>query len=719
MTSQRGSNERSEKRASKGTLNVALVDALDDDSDSGDENASPLTSYLVDNTVLCHPGRGLGFRASPSTKDTIPDQLAEWGSIVVGRQYDDDWIKIGHRHPRYLPMKLQNVGVLKSQGPAQVTTSLSTGGKRNSNVQMSSLMPLQQGASNLGDDSFGPPAPAPSMAPGAFGSLSGLAAGLSGLTAQLETVGEPDMYIGTDGACAAPAQTANIPDKFDDSLAVDVAAAMRALNIDDDADGILFPDSGAKVEIANMTSGLEDDIEVKIARIRKLPKGPCVTKVFDDTLMDTADTTRALNMDDNEDDIPFLDSGAVVEMKNMTIEGDENDIEVEIANLRKLPKTPCVTRMFSDLLRDQVDDPEQELAHGARICILGSQILRGSANVSLVQAVAKGVRRAVGETAVIIMSGEAGVQATFAQAFGAESVVNFVPKGKKSVSGIGHDMVVGATITDVMTKMKSIAHLYLAFEGEASCVEISKAASERGAFVLPVMRTGGASSCADSPGFPAKALQRPSFVAEAVWSQIRDPSSGDEQVAALLSGIVGPFVAGINLMLNMAPPATPVPPTPQPEGVPDEAVPRTRHSLLGCEALDMLQLAGGKAADPEEEEDDPFDNLPTFVREKDSAALKAPSSTMMFSTNEHNNLLEGLTAELAMFEAQQEEEDPIVEAKAAAPEPTSADSAPPSPSSRKTVLTKDELRHSNTVMNKEIAELRVEIERRRVGASAA
>jgi len=45
MPSQRGSNERSEKRASKGTLNVALVDALDDDSDSGDENASPLTSY--------------------------------------------------------------------------------------------------------------------------------------------------------------------------------------------------------------------------------------------------------------------------------------------------------------------------------------------------------------------------------------------------------------------------------------------------------------------------------------------------------------------------------------------------------------------------------------------------------------------------------------------------------------------------------------------------
>lgn len=612
----RSTEARGSKRSSKGTLNVGLIAALDDESDNDADNPEPLSSYLVDNTVLCHPGRGLGFRASPSIKDNIPEQLAEWGSVVVGRRHDDDWIKIGSKHPRYLPVKLQNVSVLKLQGPAQATTDLVGRGKRPSKDKLSLLPPLQNGSSNLAEDS-GPPAPASSMLPGALGKDAGM--GLTDLA-------------------AAAAELANLGD--------------RQPNVSE--------------------------------------KEPQCTVVV------SGDMMRGLNMDNgNDDDIPFLEGSAVLE-------------PADLENLRKLPRTPCVTKVFSDSTTcdSQGCLPATKLGSGCRICILGSERFRDSANESLVKSVAKGIREAVGETAVVVTSGESGVQKTFAEAFGAETVVNLVPKGHKS-TGIGKDIIAGESPQDVMAKMKSVGHLYLTFEGDASCAEIAKAASERGAFVLPLIRTAGASGGVGFPDFPASALKKPSFVAEAVWSPIRDPCSGYKQVAAAMACIIGPLVAGINLMSSMAPSGINgvKPPPGRPEGAPGEVHPRTRHSLLGCEAL-QLQASVCQTADSNLDESDPFSDIPAFKREKDSAALKAPSCTMMFSASEQTSVLDGLSAELAAFQAHQDEEEETV-----APQ---------------TGLSKDELRTSNTVMTNEIAELRAEIDRRRdksegvgAGASAA
>lgn len=71
-------------------------------------------SYLVDNSELCSPNLGLGFRVAPSLGMTDPDEkVAAWGSIVKGVPCENEWLKLGPQV--YLPIMLVGKLVLKEQ----------------------------------------------------------------------------------------------------------------------------------------------------------------------------------------------------------------------------------------------------------------------------------------------------------------------------------------------------------------------------------------------------------------------------------------------------------------------------------------------------------------------------------------------------------------------------------------------------------------------------
>lgn len=72
--------------------------------------------YLVDNSELQHRGEGVRYRLSKDLKDQDPLPAAAWGSVVVGVDEGDGWLRVG---TRFLPMRVKDTRVitLQASGP--------------------------------------------------------------------------------------------------------------------------------------------------------------------------------------------------------------------------------------------------------------------------------------------------------------------------------------------------------------------------------------------------------------------------------------------------------------------------------------------------------------------------------------------------------------------------------------------------------------------------
>eukprot|EP00927_Polykrikos_kofoidii_P015299 TRINITY_DN16783_c0_g3_i1.p1 TRINITY_DN16783_c0_g3~~TRINITY_DN16783_c0_g3_i1.p1 ORF type:complete len:342 (+),score=79.24 TRINITY_DN16783_c0_g3_i1:142-1026(+) len=115
-----------------------------------------------------------------------------------------------------------------------------------------------------------------------------------------------------------------------------------------------------------------------------------------------------------------------------------------------------------------------------------------------------------------------GVQQTFATSLGGSfpALVHLLPEGKSSNFGVGEDLVAGATLQERMAIFGQLGDVYIAVEGGPGVATEAADAFRRGALVLPMMSTGGASSGMFS--FPAAALERPDFATEEQWSCLRE-----------------------------------------------------------------------------------------------------------------------------------------------------------------------------------------------------
>jgi len=65
--------------------------------------------FLVDNSELQASTKGLGYRLSKHLHDKDGAELAEWGTLVLGIDQGDGWVKVGRR---YLPTKLNGKNVI-------------------------------------------------------------------------------------------------------------------------------------------------------------------------------------------------------------------------------------------------------------------------------------------------------------------------------------------------------------------------------------------------------------------------------------------------------------------------------------------------------------------------------------------------------------------------------------------------------------------------------
>eukprot|EP00747_Dinoflagellata_sp_TGD_P122322 gnl/TRDRNA2_/TRDRNA2_173600_c6_seq5.p1 gnl/TRDRNA2_/TRDRNA2_173600_c6~~gnl/TRDRNA2_/TRDRNA2_173600_c6_seq5.p1 ORF type:complete len:314 (+),score=52.46 gnl/TRDRNA2_/TRDRNA2_173600_c6_seq5:54-944(+) len=183
----------------------------------------------------------------------------------------------------------------------------------------------------------------------------------------------------------------------------------------------------------------------------------------------------------------------------------------------------------------------QKLGDGKHVCILGGVKFQGSQSEEVVVAVAKALSSALAKSCNFVTGGMPGVQETFAKnCISGSRVYNLLPVGDASNYGIGEDIPAGATLPDRMEIFGQLGHLYVTFEGGPGVAKEARAAVARGATVIPLMRTGGASGGMFE--FPAAALSKPSFATEQQWEALRDSTRPVADSARAVVEIVKGFV---------------------------------------------------------------------------------------------------------------------------------------------------------------------------------
>eukprot|EP00927_Polykrikos_kofoidii_P016245 TRINITY_DN17321_c0_g1_i1.p1 TRINITY_DN17321_c0_g1~~TRINITY_DN17321_c0_g1_i1.p1 ORF type:complete len:1699 (-),score=318.54 TRINITY_DN17321_c0_g1_i1:1384-6480(-) len=184
----------------------------------------------------------------------------------------------------------------------------------------------------------------------------------------------------------------------------------------------------------------------------------------------------------------------------------------------------------------------EEIGGVSRICILGGTDFRGADTEELVVAVARALVSGLGGSwAAFITSGLPGVQKVFAEHCGDGSqVFNLVSHLATSGFRQGKDICVGDNIEQRREIIGLLGDVYITFEGGPGVAQEARAAFSRGAFVVPVVRTGGASAGAFD--FPVGALQVPRFVERSRWEMLRDEHVPVADAAAVVAAIVADVV---------------------------------------------------------------------------------------------------------------------------------------------------------------------------------
>eukprot|EP00929_Paragymnodinium_shiwhaense_P000841 TRINITY_DN101043_c0_g1_i1.p1 TRINITY_DN101043_c0_g1~~TRINITY_DN101043_c0_g1_i1.p1 ORF type:complete len:533 (+),score=163.71 TRINITY_DN101043_c0_g1_i1:102-1700(+) len=174
------------------------------------------------------------------------------------------------------------------------------------------------------------------------------------------------------------------------------------------------------------------------------------------------------------------------------------------------------SQMAGSLLKVLVD-VSQQLPPLPRVCILGGTAFKDPDSKPLVEAIAQGFKASLGSSVVVLTGGMAGVQQTFAEAVGSgmPAMVHLKPVGESSGFGVGKDLSAGANLEERIQVYGEIGQLYISIEGGSGVAKEATLAAARGAVVLPLKGTGGAS--AGNFDFPKGCLERPEFIKEDHW----------------------------------------------------------------------------------------------------------------------------------------------------------------------------------------------------------
>lgn len=199
-------------------------------------------------------------------------------------------------------------------------------------------------------------------------------------------------------------------------------------------------------------------------------------------------------------------------------------------------------------------DIVERLSHALRqrlscpiIVIVGGQEFRSKDSEAIVQEIAKKITGAFRDIpATFVIGGLQGVQATFANCLGdamkQDRLVNLLSVSCTSAIDVGEDHTVGFTLQERMQVTGMVGDIYLTVEGGPGVASEATAALNRGAAVVPVMRTGGAS--AGGFGFPVAALEQPAAATKEQWALLQQTDADISHSASAVASILAGLAAG-------------------------------------------------------------------------------------------------------------------------------------------------------------------------------
>ncbi|CAK0814374.1 unnamed protein product [Prorocentrum cordatum] len=171
------------------------------------------------------------------------------------------------------------------------------------------------------------------------------------------------------------------------------------------------------------------------------------------------------------------------------------------------------------------------------VCVLGGTAFQDSASEALVQALARDLAADLGPEVAFVTGGMPGVQRAFAGQCGDGSRLwNLVPRAESSDYGVGRDVHAGADLAERKEVFGQLGDVYVTVEGGPGVAQESRAAAARGAAIVPLIRTGGAS--AGMFDFPPEALQRPAFATQEQWELLSSPDATVAMSAAAAAHMV-------------------------------------------------------------------------------------------------------------------------------------------------------------------------------------
>ncbi|CAJ1424056.1 unnamed protein product [Effrenium voratum] len=164
-------------------------------------------------------------------------------------------------------------------------------------------------------------------------------------------------------------------------------------------------------------------------------------------------------------------------------------------------------------------DLRGKLAARLRVCILGGTAFLNTESSEFLKVFASELHeRFAGEGILFITCGQPGIQEVFAKHCGDGSLIrNLLVAGESAHFRVGQDLLAGRDAEQVKNLFLEVGDVYITVEGGPGVAQDARKVLARGATVLPLKRTGGAS--AGKFDFPEKALA-PSFVPEEQWARL-------------------------------------------------------------------------------------------------------------------------------------------------------------------------------------------------------
>lgn len=161
----------------------------------------------------------------------------------------------------------------------------------------------------------------------------------------------------------------------------------------------------------------------------------------------------------------------------------------------------------------------KRMGPGLVVCVLGSTTLLGGKCEQIVRGMAEELSNVYGGTIHFVTSGLTGVQQVFAESCGSKSKLwNLVTTGQRCAFEVGETLEAGTSADERRETSAYLSDMYIVFEGGPEEALEVRTAHARGARIVPIIRTGGAS--AGGFGFPLSALERPAGITEETWAHL-------------------------------------------------------------------------------------------------------------------------------------------------------------------------------------------------------